>query len=176
MIASIRSGMELGFGVAELSTPLPRFIGGVLSSLGVWLSLPFTRLTRWIGYTIWVLLVAKLLGGRATAAQALGATALYAVPHVLDILDKDPKRALKKMKERDAIYKSLPGIDCGACGAPKCRSFAEDVVQGRANLYECVLIKEKKQEQEEMSDIIEDAEKIKLILSKIDSQILRKVE
>jgi hypothetical protein len=32
------------------------------------------------------LLASKLLGGRATASQMLGATALYAVPHVLGIL------------------------------------------------------------------------------------------
>ena len=50
------------------------------------LSLPFIRITSWIGYTIWVLLVAKLLGGRATVSQTLGATALYAVPHILNIL------------------------------------------------------------------------------------------
>ena len=90
VIASIRAGVELGFGVAELSSPLPRSIGGVLSALGAFLSLPFTRMASWAGYTIWVLLIAKLLGGRATIAQALGATALYAVPHVLDILDIVP--------------------------------------------------------------------------------------
>jgi len=90
VIASIRAGVELGFGVAELSSPLPRSIGGVLSALGAFLSLPFTRMASWAGYTIWVLLIAKLMGGRATIAQALGATALYAVPHVLDILDIVP--------------------------------------------------------------------------------------
>lgn len=25
-----------------------------------------------------------------------------------------------------------PGIDCGACGAPSCRAFAEDIVRGIA--------------------------------------------
>ncbi len=90
LIASIQAGTELGLGVVELSTPLPRPIGGVLSALGAFLSLPFTRIASWVGYTIWVLLIAKLLGGRATIPQALGATALYAVPHVLDILDIVP--------------------------------------------------------------------------------------
>ena len=90
MIATIQASIELGFGVAELSTPLPRPIGGVLTALGAFLSLPFARIAGWVGYTIWVLLAAKLLGGRATIAQALGATALYAVPHALDILDVVP--------------------------------------------------------------------------------------
>ena len=31
-----------------------------------------------------------------------------------------------------------PGIDCGACGSPKCRAFAEDIVAGRAEAGMCV--------------------------------------
>ena len=30
-------------------------------------------------------------------------------------------------------------IDCGACGAPNCRAFAEDVVRGQAQPHECVV-------------------------------------
>ena len=36
------------------------------------------------------------------------------------------------------ITESLPGIDCGACGSPKCRAFAEDIVAGRAEAGMCV--------------------------------------
>lgn len=86
MAAYVRAAMEIGFAIEELYTPLPKLAGRVLTNLGAFLSLPFSRMAGWLGYTIWVLLVAKLLGGRATVAQALGATALYAVPHVLDIL------------------------------------------------------------------------------------------
>jgi hypothetical protein len=85
-----RSGMEIGMRIADLPTPLPKPVGIALSSLGQFLSLPFNRLAGWIGYGVWVLLAAKLLGGRATIAQTLGATALYAVPHVLDILGPVP--------------------------------------------------------------------------------------
>lgn len=59
----------------------------------------------------------------------------------IDMLDKDPRTALKKMKARDKIYNTLPGIDCGACGAPTCKSFAEDVVQERAKKEACLLLK-----------------------------------
>jgi len=65
-------------------------VGVSLRSLGAFLSLPFGRLAGWIGYAMWVLLVAKLLGGRATVAQMLGATALYVAPHALDILSSVP--------------------------------------------------------------------------------------
>ena len=37
------------------------------------------------------------------------------------------------------LREELPGIDCGACGAPSCRAFAEDVVRGTAKREECVI-------------------------------------
>lgn len=90
MTAYMQAGTEIGFHIAELPTRLSKPVGRILRDLGAFLSLPFSRLAGWIGYGIWVLLVAKLLGGRTTASQMLGATALYAVPHVLDILNFVP--------------------------------------------------------------------------------------
>ena len=45
-------------------------------------------------------------------------------------LDDDLKVSLKKMEEMGRVLRELPGIDCGVCGAPTCRAFAEDVVRG----------------------------------------------
>ena len=53
-------------------------------------------------------------------------------------LGRDAVDAIKKIKERESLMESLPRIDCGACGAPTCRAFAEDVIQGRAELLDCV--------------------------------------
>jgi hypothetical protein len=53
-------------------------------------------------------------------------------------LDEDITRAIAKMKERDRLLSGLPGIDCGACGAPSCRAFAEDVVLQEAEQEVCV--------------------------------------
>jgi hypothetical protein len=89
-LKAVRPGIEIGARIAELPTPLPRPVGVLLSNLGAFLSLPFSRLAGWVGYGIWVMLAAKLMGGQATVAQTLGATALYAVPHVLDILGPVP--------------------------------------------------------------------------------------
>jgi len=86
ILALLRPGMETGFRIAQLPTRLPRPVGTLLESLGGFLSLPFGRLAGWLGYAIWVLLIAKLLGGRATVAQMLGVTLLYVVPHFLDFL------------------------------------------------------------------------------------------
>jgi Na+-translocating ferredoxin:NAD+ oxidoreductase RNF subunit RnfB len=53
-------------------------------------------------------------------------------------LDDDISRAIHKMKERDKMLAELPQIDCGACGAPSCRAFAEDVVLGNADKELCI--------------------------------------
>jgi Na+-translocating ferredoxin:NAD+ oxidoreductase RNF subunit RnfB len=52
--------------------------------------------------------------------------------------DEDITRAIIKMKERDRILAELPKTDCGACGAPSCRAFAEDVVLGEADTASCI--------------------------------------
>ena len=35
----------------------------------------------------------------------------------------------------------LPGLDCGACGAPSCEALAEDVVRGTGQVTDCVLLR-----------------------------------
>ena len=60
-------------------------------------------------------------------------------PRPLTPLDKDLAEAIKKRKEKEDIYESLPKIDCGACGAPTCLTFAEDVVKGEAELTDCII-------------------------------------
>lgn len=47
-------------------------------------------------------------------------------------------RMMAKMQE---IRESLPGTDCGACGAPNCRALAEDIVRGDRDIDSCVIIK-----------------------------------
>jgi hypothetical protein len=59
-------------------------------------------------------------------------------PQPLKPLGLDAVDAIKKMKERESLVESLPRIDCGACGAPTCRAFAEDVTQERAEILDCV--------------------------------------
>ncbi|MGD0781682.1 MAG: [Fe-Fe] hydrogenase large subunit C-terminal domain-containing protein [Candidatus Aminicenantales bacterium] len=57
-------------------------------------------------------------------------------------LDNDPDRAIRKAKRRTKLIKQLPGKDCGACGAPDCRTLADDVVRGQAVLADCLFVKE----------------------------------
>lgn len=68
------------------------------------------------------------------------------VPTPLQPLDTDRKKAIRKIKQREEILAQLSGKNCSACGAPDCRTFAEDVVLGRAKVEDCVfLLKEKMQ-------------------------------
>lgn len=53
-------------------------------------------------------------------------------------LDPDPTRAIEKLALRAKILESLPGIDCGSCGAPNCRALADDIVRGDANIMYCI--------------------------------------
>lgn len=46
---------------------------------------------------------------------------------------------MNKMKKIDQMAKQLPGLDCGSCGAPSCRAFAEDVVRGDASENDCII-------------------------------------
>lgn len=54
-------------------------------------------------------------------------------------LDEDMERALEKMSHIEEIYATLPELDCGFCGAPTCRAFAEDVVRGECRPEECIV-------------------------------------
>ena len=54
-------------------------------------------------------------------------------------LDDDMGAAMEKMKKINEIEQSLPGLDCGSCGAPSCRAFAEDIVCGNADKRDCII-------------------------------------
>ena len=57
-------------------------------------------------------------------------------------LDKNRFVAMQKLMKVEEYLKKLPGIDCGACGAPTCRCHAEDVVMSGGKL-DCVKMEEK---------------------------------
>lgn len=59
-------------------------------------------------------------------------------------LDSDIFRALEKYEQMEQIVRTLPGLDCGACGAPDCLALAEDIVRGEATETDCIFkLKEK---------------------------------
>ncbi len=55
-------------------------------------------------------------------------------------LSSDRTEAMKMLGEIEKITRSLPGIDCGSCGAPTCMAFAEDIVKKEADINDCTII------------------------------------
>jgi anti-sigma regulatory factor (Ser/Thr protein kinase)/Fe-S-cluster-containing hydrogenase component 2 len=52
-------------------------------------------------------------------------------------LDPDMAVAIRKLAQLDAETRTLPGRDCGVCGAPTCAALAEDIVMERATRTLC---------------------------------------
>jgi iron only hydrogenase large subunit-like protein len=55
-------------------------------------------------------------------------------------LDENRVKALEKLEKVNKILCQLPAIDCGACGAPNCHALAEDMVQGKAKMTDCIFL------------------------------------
>ena len=64
-------------------------------------------------------------------------------PNYVFSLDKDRIKALEKMQKADKILCQLPGIDCGSCGAPNCHALAEDIVQQKAKMTDCIFLQKR---------------------------------
>ena len=59
--------------------------------------------------------------------------------HPITRLSDSMAESMRMMADIQKLRDTLPGIDCGSCGAPNCRAFAEDVVKGRATLENCLI-------------------------------------
>lgn len=53
-------------------------------------------------------------------------------------LDDNLVVAMQKMEKMNEILAELPGYDCGSCGSPTCRTFAEDIVRGFCSEMDCI--------------------------------------
>lgn len=54
-------------------------------------------------------------------------------------LAESRSESMRMLSEIQKLRETLPGIDCGSCGAPNCRAFAEDVVRGNADINGCII-------------------------------------
>lgn len=54
-------------------------------------------------------------------------------------LSNNMAESMRMLADIQSLRSRLPGFDCGSCGAPTCRAFAEDVVRGRAKESDCLL-------------------------------------
>ncbi len=55
-------------------------------------------------------------------------------------LHEDMHVAIERLARMDILTKSLPGRNCGVCGAPTCAALAEDTVLGLAHETDCAYL------------------------------------
>jgi iron only hydrogenase large subunit-like protein len=72
-------------------------------------------------------------------------------PRSMDKLDEDISQAMRKMKLVHEIRNNLPQVDCGVCGSPNCNTLAEDIVQGEAQLSQCIYVQKILEQQGQLS-------------------------
>jgi iron only hydrogenase large subunit-like protein len=60
--------------------------------------------------------------------------------------------SMRMMAKMQSIRETLPGTDCGACGAPNCRALAEDIVKGERTIDSCIIMKLKALTEGETND------------------------
>jgi hypothetical protein len=86
-------------------------------------------------------------GGQPSGSAAEPARALRRVRPFLPRsgmrLDEDMLAAMRKLARIDELARTLPGRDCGLCGAPTCACLAEDIVTGRAPESGCPILEHK---------------------------------
>lgn len=62
------------------------------------------------------------------------------VPRSVMKLDDDLQTAMEMAQRIEDITERLPGLDCGSCGSPNCRTLAEDIVRGYAQETDCIFV------------------------------------
>lgn len=75
-----------------------------------------------------------LSGEISNILQWTGELEFSPVMKLSDNLDE----AMTLMNQIDEITESMPGLDCGSCGAPTCKALAEDIVSGKAKESDCI--------------------------------------
>jgi len=81
----------------------------------------------------------EYLLGKVKISEEIKPRSMYRLSDSMD-------EAMKMMKKSRHVMCFLPGTDCGLCGAPACQTFAEDVAGKRANISDCVFIRQSMEE------------------------------
>lgn len=67
--------------------------------------------------------------------------------HVNSLSDNTAE-AMRIMAEIEKLTDTLPKLDCGSCGSPTCRAFAEDIVKNTARIEDCIILMRQNAEKE----------------------------
>ena len=81
----------------------------------------------------------------ASVPQAMLWDADLTYSPVLELAETQPER-FARYNQMQEISASLPGLDCGSCGAPSCAALAEDIVRGKASADDCTVLMRQRME------------------------------
>lgn len=119
---------------------------------------PLTVTNHFVSYARLKALTQKLTADHITDCSHVAS--MVSLPHSISPrpilpLDSDVTTSIRRMEKLELLLEGLPGLDCGACGAPNCRALAEDIVRGLANETDCIIkLRERvKKLAEEMVDL-----------------------
>lgn len=59
----------------------------------------------------------------------------------------DLRERVRRLQEAERIAALLPGLNCGLCGAPSCKTLARDVAAGEAERGDCVFLSRQRLEE-----------------------------
>lgn len=65
-------------------------------------------------------------------------------PRPLKGLSGDLKERVRLLQEAEALLKTLPGLNCGLCGAPTCKEMAKDITLAEAVKTDCIFFSKEK--------------------------------
>lgn len=94
--------------------------------------------------TIMKLRKEEMKNKKNTTDKADRPLSFYSIPRKWQVnnayyrLDEDFRQAFIKMRKLEEVKKQLLGLDCGMCGAPSCKDFAEDVAKGKTEITKCI--------------------------------------
>ena len=133
-----------------MGTKLPRKLEQKMSVVGEQIKLARLRRNLSVAQvaeraTCSPLTVSRIEKGAPTVAIGIYLRVLYALQ-----LDDDITQALLKYEQMNEIAERLPGLDCGACGAPNCEALAEDIVHGEATEDACIVLLKERLAQEKL--------------------------
>lgn len=130
ILEEIEDDKVSGIDFIELSACLGGCVGGVLNVVNGFVA---KNKIKFISKNI-----PKTAVACSDMSVSLNATQKLKYEPVMQLND-DFDKAMEMMDELEAIYDSLPKLDCGSCGAPSCRALAEDIVRGFADESFCII-------------------------------------
>lgn len=97
-------------------------------------------------------------------------------PRSMDKLDENIGVAMRKMKKSFELNQNLPQVDCRICGYQSCKALSDAVVNGKADIRQCIFV----QRVMELTDSMSTAESIRLQRSiwgdqKLDKDSLKRL-